>query len=153
MIWVIWGERAGAPSTVNRCRISACGYCGKQHADITTNSVTLCDISTCGYFCGYFAWIGNISDILMVWYFGQSPVEVEFMNMWWLNLDKVTFPVADVLIFFPILLAVLIRTHYSYKVTLQGEVPHWMCWKLPCFGRPSVRWTTWSIQRRNRWIL
>ena len=39
---------------VNKCRISARRYCGKWHADITADSVTLCEISTCGYFCGYF---------------------------------------------------------------------------------------------------
>ena len=89
----------------------------------------------------------------------QYPVtsavwEVEFMNMWWLNLDKATFPAADVLISFPILPAVLILTHYSYKVTLQGKEPHWTHWRLlwMVFGRPSARWTTWSTQRRNRWI-
>ena len=59
---------------VNKRRISACGYCGKRCTDITANSVTLCEISACGYFCGYFAWIGDISDILAVWYFGQSAV-------------------------------------------------------------------------------
>ena len=51
--------------------------------------------------------------------------EVEFMNMWWSNLDRVTFPAADILIFFVIWSAVLIHTNYSYKVTLQGEEPHW----------------------------
>ena len=74
MIWGIWGERAGAPSTVNRRRISTHGYCGKQCADIIANSVTLCEISSCGYFCGNFAGIGDISDILTVWYFDRSPV-------------------------------------------------------------------------------
>ena len=76
MTWGIWGERAGAPqlSAVNKRRISAHGYCGKWRADITTNSVTLCKISTCGYFCRYFAWIGDISNILAVRYFGWSPV-------------------------------------------------------------------------------
>ena len=80
---------------------------------------------------------------LFLW---QYPVtlavqELKFLNMWWSNLDRVTFPGANVFIFFLILSTVLIHTHYSYKVTLQGEEPHWMHWKLlwMVFGRPSVR--------------
>ena len=46
---------------MNKRRISAHGYCGKRRADITANSVTLCEISAWGYFCGYFAWIGDIT--------------------------------------------------------------------------------------------
>ena len=75
MTWGIWGKWAGALSAVNKCRIFTHGCCGKWHADITANSVTLCKISTCGDFCRYFTWIGNISNILVVWYFGQSPVK------------------------------------------------------------------------------
>ena len=79
--------------------------------------------------------------------------------MWWLNLDKATFPAANVLIFFPILPAVLICTHYSYKVTLQGEEPHWTLMSLPIgyppmpsYFRLSIIFLTPQIlQRPPRW--
>ena len=115
MIWGIWGERAGAPSTVNRRRISTHGYCGKQCADIIANSVTLCKISSCGYFCGNFAGIGDISDILTVWYFDQSPVNCPGVS--WCGLGPPPFFFL-LLLFVPLLfLLFLLFLHYYFMFT------------------------------------
>ena len=120
MIWGIWGEWAGAPSTVNRRRISTHRYCGKQCADIIANSVTLCEISSCGYFCGNFAGIGDISDILTVWYFDRSPVNCPGVS--WCGLgpppffSSSSFVCASIISIIFIVSALLLHVHPLYLI-------------------------------------